>query len=509
MFTCSECQALCSTQAALRQHTYVHHGLGSKPAWCRHCNAQGTKASIVLHERRCEQQPRQQCSLCNKSFKNIRALAQHQSSKRHKSRAEQAAKQPIINIQLDLPDSVKHAITHLGPPHGNASAPAYGVSNVDNGHVQSGDIDHNWRRMADDDGAVGGDGSADDHFGHGFGDPNNDDGNNDANDSDDEDVYERRQREAKRRRESAVSQVNSVYPGNRGHLGLVSDPQSQPLNVALDSRALRDLLKSALLHTRHWRDLGTNVTNKQETRTTRANSGKRLLLRYVEWLTTNNAVMQPVVSSEQLVDVNSHTYGLALANALHSTALTAAHYGSPSVWLQMEKDDDAAVAKWLDALKLSKSTAHTALAMLRTLMRWLKHCVIEKQMARAYVREGLVAYLDGFAASADAPLKRLSAYKRATVRAATAKNAELWKTRAEEYARLLYSLYGELMYWISADLAVLVGDKERGDVDAEQIARRTWSLVAVLLSGIGTFAVVSPWRKSFTWVNRLTSGNFG
>lgn len=522
--TCFACDppVACSTPAALRTHKSKFHGAGTEPATCEFCELVGTKTSIAQHQRTCDQQPALDCELCGKigSFKNRRSLLKHQRSTKHVARATDSAKKPVFNIQLELPDQVKNAmeasmsaaprsistndnsfnlsgfdlplVRSVANPAGDASA-----ANIDSGGSLFGpplsrgaDARGNGSFVPDDDGAPnGGDGSLGDVFSDGFGNVNNGNGNGD-DDSDNEDVYERQQREAKRRRESVVS---SVPRAPNQHVALQGHQRKVPMtvDVALDSRAFLDLLKSAVLHARHWRDMGTNVTNKQTTRTTRATSGKRLILRYIDWLKANNAVMLPVVSKEQLADINSHTYGLALADALHSSALTAAHNGSPSVWLKMEKDDDAYVAKWLQDLKLSKSTAHTALAMLRTMMRWLKHCVTEKQMARAVVREGLGAYLDGFAVAAEAPLKRLSAYKRATVRAATAKNAELWKTRTEEYARLLYSLYGELMHWLTADLAALVADKERGEIDDDVIARRSWSLVAVLLSGVGTFAVVS------------------
>lgn len=405
--TCFACEphVACSTPAALRTHKSKFHGAGTEPATCEFCELVGTKTSIAQHQRTCDQQPALDCELCGKigSFKNRRSLLKHQRSTKHVARATDSAKKPVFNIQLELPDQVKNAMeaSMSAAPRSISANNSFNLSGFDLPQVRSvshaaGDasaanIDSggslfgpplsggthargNGSFVPDDDGAPnGGDGSLDDVFSDGFGNVNNGNGNDD---SDDEDVYEQRQREAKRRRESVVS---SVHRAPIQHVSLPGQQAKAPITVdlALDSRAFLDLLKSAVLHARHWRDLGTNVTNKQTTRTTRATSGKRLILRYIDWLKTNNAAMLPVVSEEQLADINSHTYGLALADALHSSALTAAHNGSPSVWLKMEKDDDASVAKWLQDLKLSKSTAHTALAMLRTMMRWLKHCVIE------------------------------------------------------------------------------------------------------------------------------------
>lgn len=271
--------------------------------------------------------------------------------------------------------------------------------------------------------------------------------------------------------------------------------------AALDGAALRSVFTSSVFHSRYWQNLGNNVSTKHSTRVARVSVGLRLLQTYLNWIEGKGAVLFDIQTDARLIDMNSFAYGYAVADALHRCALsTPSDQGSTVIFFQLVDDKSSTIKAFLDERGLSQSSAQTAMAFVRAVMRWLTTCVTQFQALGGRVAHGLVAYLSGFEESAAAPLKQLSAYKRKAARRVGAANVELWSNASEPYLSALYATYGDLLFWLRSDLDELTMKKDdlHGrqllDDDARrQIAHDCWDLVAVLASGVGTFSLVRVW----------------
>ena len=397
--------------------------------------------------------------MCQSWFKNVRSLQTHKGTETHKKKESERAQLPAALLSLLASSAARNGFAYGAPSAAPSEGVAYSAPSaapsewpVDDGGFGDG----GW-----DGGFDGVGGSVDGGVGYGDalvgGDAHAFDG-----DADDD--------------------VNDKLPGAEAAGQPVKrrrTAQPSPSVLLTDAVGmLRPVLQTAVFHTMFWQDLGRNSTAKQDTRNNRANAGLRLLTTYLTWLADSGATLSAVQCDEALVDWTSNGFGLAFAAALHRSAESALHKGSPTLWLQLARDDDASVQAFLTAHSLTKSQALTALAMLRAVMRWLKKCATEAGSFGGVVPGGLHAYLTGFETAALAPQKRISSFKRSTVRKATAKNAELWSTRAEEYARLLYGSYGELMFHLKCDLDRLVQERQR--LDPATIVRTAWSLIARL-----------------------------
>jgi hypothetical protein len=225
-----------------------------------------------------------------------------------------------------------------------------------------------------------------------------------------------------------------------------------------------------------------------------------LVNRYLDAIAAGGGNMAPVATDALLVDYTSYAYGVELASALLASARSSARVGSPIVFLELTSDKDSDIAAYLEKLGLSKTTALTALAMVRALCRWFLRCLNEVQMSGisrfSISPSELRAYLDGFLRAAEAPIKQLSAFKRNTRKKAATHNVELWSFASDEYSALLYALMGEMLYHLERDVAHLIELMRAHESEAagaaagttEAIKALTWRTIAVIVSGVGSSA---------------------
>ena len=271
---------------------------------------------------------------------------------------------------------------------------------------------------------------------------------------------------------------------------------------------MRKMMASPTFQALFWQNLGTNSSTKQNTRDARARAGITLLRNYLGHITDKGGTLQPVCCASTLDDYTSFAVGAAIVRALKASAQSPLRgNGSPIAYLELSSDKDSDVGAYLAKLGLSKTTALTSLAMVRALCRWFTRCLREVEQDGEAVARDVYGFVEGFETAAEAPLKRLSQFKRDSRKAASKHNMELWALPSDEYCALLFALYGELVYHLQRDVAQLVGrmrmlDLEHESVDERKaIASAAWDLLALIASGVGSFSVVGR----CTWARLLTA----
>lgn len=287
-------------------------------------------------------------------------------------------------------------------------------------------------------------------------------------------------------------QVSAAPP----RMSIALAPQAAlSIGVVLTGDSMRKMLASPTFQALFWQNLGTNSSTKQNTRETRAVAGIKLLRNYLDHITDKGGILQPVRCASTLEDYTSFAVGAAIVRALKASAQSPTRGGgSPIAYLELSSDKDSDVVAYLAKLGLSKTTALTSLAMVRAICRWFTRCLREVEQAGEAVARDIFGFVEGFATAAEAPLKRLSQFKRDSRKAASSHNMELWALPSDEYCALLFTLYGELVYHLERDVAQLVGrirDLEPENVDERKaIASAAWNLLALIASGVGSFSVV-------------------
>jgi hypothetical protein len=437
----------CPNVVALRQHTYAQHGGGSVMTTCRFCPFVETKTKVVSHERRCSAQPPRLCEPCGMTLKNTRSLSKHARSQAHLDRVALLAAQPTVKVVLpqQLTDLLlaNAASATLPPPPPPAHSHADPPSPSDFEVFDVGGDD--WQGI--NDGA-----------------------------------------------QEYAADARPPHPPGDNYDGVEGGAKGTTLDLVFQHDAVRRLMQSRGMHASFWQSRGTNRFGvKVATMRARANHGLALMCTYIKWLVERKATMTAVSASlEQLVDISEFNIGAEIADALYDLKQSVDRNqfpsgGSPTVFLALTDDREKSVADLIARLNLTRTTVHTAFAMCAAICRWLLRCVCETAHARKHYA-GAKAFFEGFEMALTTPAKQLTSYKSAMTRRASTNSIELWNSDAEAYLNVLYAFHGELLYHMQAELNKLTNLKDVGVEQASVVARRTWSLIAVLCSGVGAFA---------------------